>query len=149
MIGLLLALSLLISSGCAFHRAVANEGVRDLDASGIVAGETDIIDVIFQLGLPPADHPEETGTRGVGRHFLRWAVLDSRCFRIGFAQLFLITPFRWCSDAYAYELSVEFDDAGIVTSVFQTERENVWPPFGGEKSRAPTSLEQLTGAVLQ
>jgi hypothetical protein len=146
-IGSLLALCLAFSSGCAFHRLVSNEEVRNLDPSGIVAGESTIVDVIFKLGLPPADLPEEVGTRGVGRYFLRWAVFDSRCFRIGFEQLFLITPFRWCSDAYSYDISVEFDDAGVVTSVFQTERENVWRPFGGEKSAEPTSLKQLSGGM--
>lgn len=145
------ALLLVLASlpGCAFQRVVTNEGVRGLDTSGIVAGETDIVDVIFQVGLPPSDAPEEIGTRGVGRDFLRYAVFDRRCFRIGFEQIFLITPFRWCSEAYTYDLSFEFDERGIVQGVYETERENRWRPFQSEKSDRPIRVEQRSGGLLR
>lgn len=136
-------------SACAFEKTVLNEGVQNLDASGIVAGRSDRLDVLRQLGAPPEDSVEEAGTRVVGRDYLNYAVFEERCFRIGFEQILLITPFRWCFADYPYELAVEFDENGIVTGVYQTRRDMIWPPFQSEANLPRPVTTQLTGSLLR
>lgn len=143
----LLGVLLATSVGCAFERMVVNEGVRNLDPSSIVVGETDHLGVIRELGLPPSDFPEEIGTRGVARDYLRYGVFESRCFRIGFDAMLLITPFRWCSRFRSYELGVEFDEQGVVSGVYETQREGVWPPFGGEDDIGKPVVRSLHGST--
>jgi hypothetical protein len=142
------AIALLIS-GCAFERTVVNEGTRDLDPSGIVAGRSDRLDVVQKLGVPLPDVPEEIGTFVLGKDYARYAVFEQRCFRIGFEQILLITPFRWCFEDHPYELAVEFDDNGIVTGVYETRREMIWPPFQDEADRPQPVTVQLSGGSLQ
>lgn len=139
---------LLALSGCAFHHTVINAGVRDLDPSGIVVGETDHLGVMKQLGLPPPDVPEEAGIRAVSRDYLVYSTAESRCFRIGFEQVLVITPFRWCFREYTYDLAVEFDASGIVSGVYETQRGLVWRPFQGEDDRAPPATRGLVGTPL-
>lgn len=136
-------------SACAFEKTVLNEGVQNLDASGIVAGRSDRLDVLRQLGAPPEDSVEEAGTRVVGRDYLNYAVFEERCFRIGFEQILLITPFRWCFADYPYELAVEFDENGIVTGVYQTRRDMIWPPFQSEANLPRPVTTELTGSLLR
>jgi len=136
-------------AACAFERTVANEGNRDLDPTGIVAGQSDILDVIEQLGIPAPDVPEEIGTRLVSRNYLNYAVSDRRCFRIGFERILLITPFRWCYQNNPYELAVEFDDAGIVTGVYETRREMIWPPFQNAADLPPPVTVELSGSLFE
>ena len=136
-------------SACAFEKTVTNEGVQSLDASGIVAGQSDLLEVLRQLGAPPEDSVEEAGTRVVSRDLLNYAVLEERCFRIGFDQLLLITPFRWCFADHPYELAIEFDENGIVTGVYETRREMIWPPFESEENMPAPVTTQLTGSLLQ
>lgn len=136
-------------SACAFEKTVLNEGVQNLDASGIVAGRSDRLDVLRQLGGPPEDSVEEAGTRVVGRDYLNYAVFEERCFRIGFDQLLLITPFRWCFADHPYELAVEFDENGLVTGVYQTRRDMIWPPFQSEENLPAPVTTQLTGSLLR
>jgi len=140
--GLLL---LTASLGCAFERVVINEGVRSLDAGRIVVGETDHLGVIRDLGLPPPAFPEEIGTRGVAKDYLSYAVFESRCFRIGFENVFLITPFRWCTRFRPYELGVAFDEEGVVMGLHEMHREGVWPPFGGEDDLPDPVVRPLQG----
>jgi hypothetical protein len=136
-------------SGCAFEKTVLNEGVQNLDASGILAGQTDRLEVLRQLGAPPEDSVEEAGTRAVSRDYLKYAVLEERCFRIGFEQILLITPFRWCFADHPYELAIEFDENGIVTGVYQTRREMIWPPFQSEENLPAPVTTQLSGSLLR
>ncbi len=140
--GLLL---LTASLGCAFERVVINEGVRSLDPSEIVVGETDHLGVLRELGLPPAEFPEQVGTRVVGRDYLSYGVFESRCFRIGFENVLLITPFRWCTRFRPYELGVAFDEEGVVMGVHEMRREGVWPPFGGEDDLPDPVVRPLQG----
>ena len=92
---------------------MVNEGVEKLDPSGIVAGQSDRLDVLKQLGVPPEQNVEESAfVRSAGTIWLPG--LRRRCFRIGFDQILLITPFRWCFSDYPYRLAVEFDENGIV-----------------------------------
>jgi len=135
------------SVGCAFERVVTNEGVRNLDLSNIVVGETDRLGVIRELGLPPADLPEEIATRGIARDYLRYGVFESRCFRIGFDAILIITPFRRCSRFRSYELGVEFDEQGIVSGVYEMRRDGVWPPFGGEDDIGEPVVRSLHGST--
>jgi hypothetical protein len=128
------------------QRTVVNLGNQQLDASGIEVGRTDRGEVIRALGLPPPDVPEEIGIRVAGRDFLRYSTWESRCFRIGFEQILLITPFRWCSRRDVYELSVEFDEDGIVSGLYETRRGNYWPPFQDEDASAPTVVRGLGGS---
>jgi hypothetical protein len=144
----LIAVALAVSA-CAFERRVVNEGVENLDASGIVAGQSDRIDVIRQLGVPPEKSVEEAGIRSVGRDYLSYTVFEERCFRIGFDQVLLITPFRWCFADHPYQLAVEFDDNGIVSGVYATRRDMIWPPFQSEEDRPGPVTTQLTGSLLQ
>ena len=144
-----LSAAALLISACAFERRVVNEGMRDLDPSGIVAGRSDRIEVIKQLGVPLPDVPEEIGTLLPGKDYVNYAVFERRCFRIGFERLFLVTPFRWCFADYPYELAVEFDDRGIVTGVYETRREMIWPPFQDEADRPPPVTVELSGSLLQ
>lgn len=136
-------------SGCAFEKTVRNEGVENLDTSGIVAGRSDRVDVLRQLGAPPEDSVEEAGTRVVSRDYLSYAVFEERCFRIGFEQVLLITPFRWCFADHPYELAVEFDENGIVTGVYQTRRDMIWPPFQSEDNLPAPVTTQLSGSLLR
>ena len=62
-----LALSL---GACAFERTVVNERNRDLDPSGIVAGRSDVGDVVAQLGILLPDVPQEIGTRVLSANYL-------------------------------------------------------------------------------
>lgn len=144
-----LAATALVMSGCAFERTVTNEETRNLDPSGIVAGRSDRLDVIEQLGVPLPSVPEEIGTLLVGKDYVNYAVFERRCFRIGFEQIFLITPFRWCFEDHPYELGVEFDDQGIVTGVYETRREMIWPPFQDEADRPPPQTVELSGSLLR
>jgi hypothetical protein len=141
------ALALLISS-CAFERTVVNEGVEKLDTSGIVAGQSNRLDVLQQLGAPPEQSVEEIGMRAVARDYLAYQVFERRCFRIGFDQLLLITPFRWCFADYPYRLAVEFDENGIVSGVYATRHDMIWPPFQSEKDRPGPVTTQLSGSLL-
>jgi hypothetical protein len=137
-----------LMAACAFERTVINEEVENLDPSPIVAGRSDRLDVIKQLGVPPPEFPEEIGTRVVSQDFLRYGVYESRCFRIGFERILIITPFRWCFDDYPYELAVEFDRNGIVRGVYETRREMIWPPFQDEADRAAPVTTELTGSLF-
>lgn len=139
----------LLLPACAFQRNVANERVRDLDASGIVAGQSDLFDVLEQLGIPLPEVPEEIGTRLVSRNYLNYAVFERRCFRIGFEQMLIITPFRWCYADHPYELAVELDDAGIVTGVYETRRDMIWPPFEDESNLSAPQTVELSGTSFQ
>jgi hypothetical protein len=143
----LLGALLTASVGCAFERVVINEGVRNLDPSNIVAGKTDHLGVIQELGLPPPSFPEEIGTRGVAKDYLRYATFESRCFRIGFEAILVATPFRWCSRLRSYELGVEFDEQGIVSGVYEMQREGVWPPFRGEDDIGEPEVRSLHGST--
>jgi hypothetical protein len=147
-IGAVAAAALVVAS-CAFEKIVSNEGVRELDPSGIVAGRTDVVDVIAQLGVPLPDLPEEAGTLLVSRNYLDYRVFEERCFRIGFERTFLITPFRWCYAAHPYELAVEVDDAGIVTGVYETRRDMIWRPFQSEADLAPPQTVELSGSSFR
>jgi hypothetical protein len=140
----LLGALLVASAGCAFERVVIND--RKLDPSNIVAGETDHLGVIRQLGLPPPSFPEEIGTRGVAKDYLRYAAFESRCFRIGFEAILVATPFRWCTRFRSYELGVEFDEQGIVSGVYELHRDGVWPPFGGEDDIGKPVVHSLQGS---
>lgn len=136
-------------SACAFERTVVNEGVQNLEPSSIVAGRSDRLDVIRQLGVPPEKSTEEAGIRSVGRDYLSYAVFEERCFRIGFEEILLVTPFRWCFADYPYQLAVEFDDQGIVTGVYQTRRNIIWPPFQSEKDQPLPVTTELSGSLLR
>jgi hypothetical protein len=102
-----------------------------------------------QLGVPPEKSVEEAGIRSVGRDYLSYTVFEERCFRIGFDQVLLITPFRWCFADHPYQLAVEFDDHGIVSGVYATRRDMIWPPFQSEEDRPGPVTTQLTGSLLQ
>jgi hypothetical protein len=142
------ALALLVSA-CAFERTVVNEGVEKLDPRGIVAGQSDRLDVLQQLGAPPEQSVEEIGIRAVARDYLAYQVFERRCFRIGFDSILLITPFRWCFADYPYRLAVEFDENGIVSGVYTTRRDMIWPPFQSEADRPAPTTVQLSGDLLK
>ena len=144
----LIAVALAVSA-CAFERTVINEGVENLDASGIVAGQSDRVDVISSWACHPRSSIAEAGIRSVGRDYLSYTVFEERCFRIGFDQLLVITPFRWCFADHPYQLAVEFDDNGIVSGVYQTRRDMIWPPFQSEEDRPGPVTTQSTGSLLQ
>jgi len=137
-------LTALLLSACAFEKTVVNEGVKDLDPSSLVAGQSTILDVIEEVGIPLPNFPEEIGTRLVSRNYLNYAVYEQRCFRIGFENFFLITPFRWCFGDNPYEFGVAVDDAGVVTGVYETRREMIWPPFQDEAKRPPPETTVLS-----
>jgi len=139
----------LIVSACAFERSVTNENVEKLDPSGIVAGESDRLDVLRQLGAPPEKSIEEAGTRSVSADYLAYEVYEQRCFRVGFDQIWLIMPFRWCFADFPYRLAVEFDDQGIVSGVYTTRRDMIWPPFQNEADRPPPTTVQYSGDLLK
>jgi hypothetical protein len=139
----------LLASACAFEKTVLNEGNRNLDPSGIVAGQSNIEDVVRQFGVPVPDVPEEIGTRLVSRDYLNYTVFEERCFRIGFEEILLITPFRWCYADHPYELAVEFDDAGIVTGVYETRRGMIWRPFQSESDLPPPKTVELSGNLFK
>ncbi len=139
----------LLASACAFERTVVNEGVEKLDTSGIVAGQSDRLDVLRQLGTPPEQSVDEIGIRSVAKDYLTYQVFEQRCFRIGFERILLITPFRWCFADHPYRLAVEFDEKGIVRGVYATRREMIWPPFQSEANRPAPTTVQLSGDLLQ
>lgn len=139
----------LLASACAFERTVVNEGVETLDTSGIVAGQSDRLDVLRQLGTPPEQSVDEIGIRSVAKDYLTYQVFEQRCFRIGFERILLITPFRWCFADHPYRLAVEFDEKGIVRGVYATRREMIWPPFQSEANRPAPTTVQLSGDLLQ
>jgi hypothetical protein len=139
----------LLVSACAFEKTVLNEGNRNLDASGIVAGRSNILDVVQQLGVPVPDVPEEIGARLVSSNYLNYTVFEQRCFRIGFDQIFVITPFRWCYADHPYELAVEFDDAGTVTGVYETRKGMIWRPFQSESDLPPPKTVELSGNLFK
>lgn len=136
-------------SACAFERTVVNEGVEKLDPTTIVAGESDRIDVLRQLGAPPEKSVEEAGTRSVSRDYLTYEVYEQRCFRVGFDQIWVITPFRWCFADFPYRLAVEFDENGIVSGVYTTRQDMIWPPFQSEADRPPPTTVQYSGDLLK
>ena len=144
----LLALALLVSS-CAFQRTAVNEGIEKLDPSGIVAGRSNRLDVLQQLGTPPEQSVNEIGIRSVARDYLSYQVFEQRCFRIGFDNILLITPFRWCFADYPYRLAVEFDENGIVSGVYVTRRDMIWPPFQNEADRPAPTTVQFSGDLLK
>jgi len=141
----LVCVLLLAVPGCAFRRAVSNEWLLEADTSAITVGESDWLDVMRALSLPPPDVPEEIGIRTAGRDLIHYGTWDSRCFTVGSELFLLITPFRWCSRRHIYELAVEFDKRGVVSSVHETTRGNYWPPFQGEADAAPTVTRGLGG----
>jgi hypothetical protein len=143
-----IALALLVSA-CAFERTVVNEGVEKLDPSGIVAGQSDRLDVLSQLGAPPEQSVEEIGIRAVARDYLAYQVFERRCFQIGPERVLLIIPFRWCFADYPYRLAVEFDENGIVSGVYTTRRDMIWPPFQREADRPAPTTVQLSGDLLK
>lgn len=120
-----------------------------MDPSGVAAGQSNIVDVIKQLGIPLPDAPEEIGTRLMSRNYLNYAVFERRCFRIGFERFLLITPLRWCFEDYPYELAVEFDEDGIVTGVYETRREMIWPPFQDKADRPAPVTAELSGSLFE
>lgn len=129
-------------TACAWHRTEINEDVHALDPTGLVVGKTTRLELIQQLGLPPPDFPEEAGTRGVSRDYLRYATFEQRCFRIGLMQMALITPFRWCNAERTYEIGAEFDEDGILSALTETTRKVPWPPFG-ELAEEPLTVREL------
>lgn len=141
----LVCVLLLAAPGCSFRRAVSNDWIQEADKSAITVGESDWLDVMRALSLPPPDVPEEIGVRLVGRDLIRYGTWDSRCFTLGSEMLLLVTPFRWCSRRHIYEIAVEFDESGIVTSVHETTRGNYWPPFQAVEDAAPTVTRGLGG----
>jgi hypothetical protein len=141
-----LAAAALLLSACAFEKSVTNEANKDLDASGLIAGQSNFEDVLQQLGIPPPDVPEEIGTRLVNRNYVNYAVFERRCFRIGFERILIVTPFRWCYADHPYELAVELDDDGIVTGVYETRRDMIWPPFQNESDLSPPETIELSGS---
>ena len=147
-IGAVAAAALMVAA-CAFEKRVSNERVRDYNPSGIVAGRSTIFDVIERFGVPLPDLPEEAGTLLVGRNYLNYRVYEERCFRIGFTEALLITPFRWCYADYPYELAVEVDDALMVTGVYETRRDMIWRPFENEADLAPPQTVELSGSSFQ
>lgn len=146
---LVLGATALAGSSCAFERTVRNEGVENLDISGIVAGQTERVDVLMQLGAPPINSIEAAGTRSIDKNYFSYAVQDERCFRFGFDSMLLITPFRWCSKDHPYRLAIEFDEDGIVSGIYKTRRDNIWPPFENETHRRPPVTTEIAGDLLQ
>ena len=136
---------LLALPGCSFRRVVGNEWIQRADKSAIRVGESNWLDVMRALSLPPPDVPEEIGIRLAGRDLIHYTTWDSRCFTIGSEMLLLITPFRWCSRRETYELAVEFDQRGVVSAVHETTRGNYWPPFQDEGDAAPLVTRGLGG----
>jgi hypothetical protein len=147
-IGAVAAAALMVAA-CAFEKRVSNERVREYDPSGIVAGRSTISDVIERIGVPLPDLPEEAGTLLVSRNYLNYRVYEERCFRIGFEELLLITPFRWCYGDHPYELAVEVDVAGMVTGVYETRRDMIWRPFQSEADLAPPQTVELSGSSFR
>ena len=143
------AVAAFMVAACAFEKQTTNERVRDLDTSAIAAGRSDILDVIEQYGVPLPDLPEEIGTLLVGRNYLTYRVYEQRCFRIGFEQTLIITPFRWCYADHPYELAVEIDDAGMVTGVYETRRDMIWKPFETEADLEPPETVELSGSSFR
>lgn len=141
----LVCVLLLAAPGCAFRRVVSNEWLLEADTGAIAVGESDRLDVMRALSLPPPDVPEEIGIRTAGRDLMSYGIWDSRCFTIGSEVLLLVTPFRWCSRRHIYELAVEFDRRGVVSAVHETTRGNYWPPFQAEADAAPTVTRGLGG----
>ena len=147
-IGAVAAATLAVAA-CAFEKRVTNERVRDYDTSGIAAGRSEIFDVIERFGVPLPDLPEEAGTLLVRRNYLNYRVYEERCFRIGFEEMLLITPFRRCYGDHPYEIAVEVDDAGMVTGVYETRRDMILRPFHNEADLAPTQTVELSGSSFR
>lgn len=129
-------------TACSFHKLRINEGVDFLEPEKLVVGQSTRLQVIQSLGLPPPDFPEELGTRGVSRDYLRYGVFEQRCFTIGFQQVLLITPFRWCAAERVHEIGVEFDQNGILTGITETTRKVPWVPFQSAGPE-PLSVREL------
>ena len=129
-------------TACSFHKLRINEGVDLLEPEKLVVGQSTRLEVIQSLGLPPPDFPEEAGTRGVSRDYLRYGVYERRCFRIGFENTLLISPFRWCADERVHEIGVEFDESGILRGITETTRKVPWVPFQSAGPE-PLSVREL------
>ncbi len=133
---LLLALALGFSaSGCTWARIVVNERVKTLDPSFIVEGQTTWREVLRRLG-PPTSQPSDRS--------LIYSSSDQRVTEFG-GGLFLWLPFHWSDQQQVYALLVEFDDNGVVTGVYRTERGTIRPPFQGERKRRPATTTRIEG----
>ena len=88
---------------------------------------------------------DSTTSEAVAKDYLRYGTYESRCFRIGFEQLFLITPFRWCARNRTYEIGVEFDEQGVVSALYETRSGSNWPPFQGVDKRGAPRMRDLSG----
>ena len=48
-----------------------------------------------------------------------------------------------------HELAVEFDDSGIVSGIYETRRDMIWPPFQSEEDRPMPVTTELAGSLLR
>jgi hypothetical protein len=136
---LLLPLLLLLASGCTFHRVITNEGVRDLDPSGLVIGKSNWRDCIRELGLPAASTSEQVGQELPTLRFFSYTCTDRKT--AGFViTRWISVPLQWSDEQSDRQLVVEFDTNGMVKDLYATEKRAIWRPLQGESPRESHSV---------
>jgi len=135
--------AVVLSSGCSFNRAVINPGASSRDLSGIKVGQTTFYQVLDKLGPPGA--PSEAGdvTRVISERHLRYVTVEQKTVRF-VPLVYLFLPFKWADAQTIDELFVEFDDSGVVSNVYKTQRGTIWTPLQSEDKRESVHFEDLT-----
>jgi hypothetical protein len=146
--GLLVAVTLLwpSSTGCALHRTVVNEHVRDLDPSTLRIGETTWTDAVRELGPPvSANTPHQLLRADVQQRSLKYVAAESTAVRLMIPLMVAALPVRWSDTQNSYELLLEFDENQRLTGVYETCRETIWQPFESEPKRPPPVTRTILG----
>lgn len=154
----------LATSGCVYSKQVTNAGIRDLDPSRIVVGETTVLDLLTTWGPPAPTRPlgllaplSQDAFQPLG-HSFRYVSQETRCTSFlattpgegESVPLAALLPFVWCDEQPVYVLVVEFDQTGLVARVSRGETRAVWRPWsGGDGLRARVETVSRPGATLR
>ena len=143
---LVVTLAGLSTTGCAFHRTVANEHVRTLDPSTLRIGESTWTDAILALGPPvSANTPQKLLRAELNQRSLRYVAGEANSVSLRIPLIYAMLPFRWSDSQTSYELLLEFDEDQRLTGVYETQRETIWPPFASEPKRKPPVTRTILG----
>ena len=118
-----------------------------MDLSTIEIGRSTWLDVLRLLGPPGPSFEERVGREDLGFDFLKYSSTDLK--RIDFDLAYwLQIPFSWSDQQQAMEIMIEFDDAGVVRAVHQTQDHTIWRPWQKEWKRPPseTSSREASGS---
>ena len=138
------ALLLALLPACAFTRSEVNPQFDRLDTSKIRVGQSTWMDVLERLGPPTPPNSETIGREGASLRFFRYPHTQQRVAGFTF-PVALILPFRWTDDVLVSDTVIEFDEAGLVKSIYQSGQDGIWRPIQDDDDREPGWTGRVEG----